>query len=104
MPFQLTNTSSYSDRRGKTDWWDWTARIEATEPDSLADVDYVEYHLHPTFQNPVRRVKAGEGGFPLKSRGWGVFELRARIVFVDKSRTPLVLSHRLEFESAVDAK
>lgn len=103
MPFKLTNTSSYSRRNGETDWWDWTAHIESTPPDSLDEVAYVEYHLHPTFRNPVRRVREREGGFPLETRGWGTFELRARVVFKDKTRTPHLLSHELAFEDAVDA-
>jgi len=98
MSLLLKNSSSYAGKRGNTDWWNWTAFIESTPPDSLDVIDYVEYHLHPTFRNPVRRVRTSTDGFAFKTSGWGVFELRARVVFKDPSRSSAVLSHFLEFE------
>ncbi len=98
MALKLTNTSHYVGKRGKTDWWEWTAFVEGTNSE-LDKIDYVEYHLHPSFQNPIRRRKRREDGFALKSKGWGVFQLQAKVVYKDTNRRK-VLKHLLEFENA----
>lgn len=100
MSFILKNDSSYAGKYGDTDWWNWTAYITCTPPDSLDQVDYVEYHLHSSFRNPVQRIRTQEGGFPLSTSGWGTFRLRARVVLKDKGKEPVVLSHSLEFVDA----
>ena len=100
MSISLGNDSQYARQEGDTNWWKWTAYVQCTPPDSLGEIAYVEYHLHPSFRNPVVRVKTSEGGFPLNRIGWGVFELKAKVVFKDKDRKPLFLSHYLEFEGA----
>lgn len=99
MSVVLKNTASYDGKRGDTDWWNWTAYIEVSEPDSLDNIEYVEYHLHPTFKNPVRRVYTKENGFPLNTSGWGVFEFQAKVVFKEKESSPIILSHYLNFAS-----
>ena len=100
MAFILKNDSQYTGKRGTTDWWNWTAKIESTPPDSLDDIDYVEYYLHPSFPNPVRRVYKKDEGFPLESSGWGVFELKAQLFFKNNEKPPIFLSHVLEFEDS----
>jgi len=100
MSIHLKNTSSYEGKRDSTDWWQWTAFIECTPPDSLDEIAYVEYHLHSTFRNPVQRIRKKEGGFPLKTTGWGTFMLKARVVFKDEQRESQVLSHYLTLEGA----
>ena len=101
MSLVLKNNSSYEGKEGGTDWWNWTAYVECTSPDSLEDIAYVEYHLHPTFRNPIRRIRQRTGGFPLKTSGWGVFELRAKVIFKDKRKKTMMLKHFLEFEDAI---
>ncbi len=95
MAIFLTNKSGYVGQRGDTHWWKWTAYLEGSEGE-LDEIAFVEYHLHPSFPNPIRRIKMRSGGFPLKSKGWGVFELTAKVVFQD-GRRPKVLKHWLEF-------
>lgn len=97
MSFKLTNTSNYIENVGDTHWWEWTARIEATPPSSLEDIDYVEYHLHSTFKSPVVRVKDPSDGFSLKRKGWGTFTLRAKLIF-KSDNPPRILTHELSFE------
>ena len=97
MSISLKNDSSYTGKHGTTDWWDWTAYIECSPPDSLDEVSYVEYYLHPSFRNPVQRITKKIGGFPLKTNGWGTFQLKAKVVFKDKKKTPVLLSHYLKF-------
>jgi len=98
---KLTNDSCYAGRIGDTDRWDWTTYLDADQ-DELANIEYVEYHLVPGFPNPIRRVKNPQGGFALKSNGWGTFEIKAKVYFKDK-RKPKILKHYLVFEGAEDA-
>jgi transcription initiation factor IIF auxiliary subunit len=51
--------------------------------DKLKDVDHVEYTLHPSFPNPVRTISTKGNKFKLKTGGWGVFPIYARIVTKD---------------------
>ena len=97
MSISLENTSKFSEKIGDTSWYSWTAYISCSEPDSLDDIKFVEYHLHPTFKNPIRRIFKKDGGFPFKTRGWGVFNLRAHVVFKDERRKPELLEHFLQF-------
>jgi len=98
MSIFLKNSSTYVRKKGTTDWWDWTAYIECTPPDSLQDIEYVEYYLHPSFPNPVRRIYKEDGGFIMKTSGWGVFELKAKVLFKNSARKPEILAHSLKFE------
>ena len=66
--------------------------------EELNKIEYVEYHLHSSFKNPVKRVRKIGGGFALSMKGWGTFNLKARVVFKDKNTNPLLLSHYLKFE------
>jgi transcription initiation factor IIF auxiliary subunit len=56
----------------------------------LGNVESVEYELHPTFQNPVRKVTQREGGFPLDLWTWGEFEVPVTVRFKDGSVKELV--------------
>jgi hypothetical protein len=66
-----------SDYRGN-DSWDWSVWIEA--PVQLLDqIEYVEYALHNTFPEPVRRVTNRAEKFRLDSSGWGEFMIRVEM-------------------------
>ena len=66
--------------------WDWTVYITA-EPAVLSQIRCVEYTLHPTFANPIRRVcargKDTRHAFPLSSNGWGEFTIKVRVFFAN---------------------
>ena len=81
--------------------WDWTVFIQA--PSSVLErITCVEYPLHPTFPNPVRRVcsrgKDSEA-FALSTNGWGTFTVGIDVFFSD-GRTQH-LQHELRFASGV---
>jgi transcription initiation factor IIF auxiliary subunit len=87
------NTSRYvGDRR-----WEWTVFVQAS-PETLKGINCVEYTLHPTFPDPVRRrCDLGDPRFPfaLTTNGWGTFEIPIRVLFKDgRERT---LKHMLSF-------
>ena len=73
---------------------EWQAFI-AAETNTLNEIQYVEYILHPTFTNPVRRIFSRKNGFLLSSSGWGTFTIRINVVFKDGSTR--YLEHMLRF-------
>jgi transcription initiation factor IIF auxiliary subunit len=94
---KLENTSEFLRSEGSTNWWHWTAYIDSPDEEELDKIAYVEYHLHSSFKNPVKRVRKMRGGFPLTMKGWGTFQINARVVFKDKNTKDLSLSHQLKF-------
>jgi transcription initiation factor IIF auxiliary subunit len=80
--------------------WDWTVYIRAPA-DTIRSIRCVEYTLHPTFPNPVRQVcNSGEGPeyFPLRTNGWGTFQIPIKIQFRNgKTQT---LNYQLHFDLA----
>ncbi|MGH9760527.1 MAG: pYEATS domain-containing protein, partial [Blastocatellia bacterium] len=59
MKYRLRNTWDYK----SDDWWEWAAFIDDGGSGDLANVNFVEYVLHETFKNPIRRVKDPKDGF-----------------------------------------
>lgn len=77
--------------------WNWTIFLTGPRQD-LDKVDSVEYTLHPTFPNPVRRVSAlgdPDRAFGLSATGWGTFEVGVRVFMKDGQSKEL--KHRLKF-------
>ena len=78
----VLNTSRY-DGDGR---WDWTVFVRAGNP-TLDAIQCVEYTLHPTFPNPVRRVcvrgKDSQQAFALSGNGWGEFTIKVKVFFRD---------------------
>ena len=74
--------------------WRWTVFL-ITDAETHAEIDCVEYTLHPTFPNPERRVCAPSDDFALTGTGWGTFEIKVRVVF--KDGTEKRLTHMLKF-------
>lgn len=88
----VRNTSTYTGA-GR---WDWTIFLDA-DPDTLRQVECVEYVLHPTFPNPVRKVcKKPETKFAYSTNGWGTFTVKVKIL--NKDRSVEVLNHLLVFQ------
>ncbi|KAF9896416.1 hypothetical protein BX616_007502, partial [Lobosporangium transversale] len=68
------------------------------EEEPLPYVEYVEYLLHHTFEQPLRKVT--EYPFMLQEKGWGEFDMKIMLYFADKSTTPYSLDHDLNFQLA----
>ena len=75
------------------DYWDWWVWIEGSEK-HLDAIKSVTYTLHHTFPDPVRTKTNRKNKFKLKTAGWGVFTIYARINF--KTATHIELEHELE--------
>ncbi|MBC8508548.1 MAG: hypothetical protein ISR58_00520 [Anaerolineales bacterium] len=91
-------------------WWDWAIWLEGSS-DDLEDVAYVEYVLHPTFPNPVQKVTNRDSNFRLSARGWGEFNIKARVHFEEDddgddgdNDNLLVMDHWLELDEIAPAK
>lgn len=90
----VANISRYVDN-GR---WDWTVFIRAS-PKLLERISCVEYRLHRSFPNPLRRVcQPGDPRYPfgLSTNGWGVFTIHILVMFRDGGSRPL--THMLTFE------
>ncbi len=94
MSLKLKNKWNY---RGD-DRWRWEAFLDDEGSGELKDVESVEYILHPTFRNPIRRIEDPEGGFSLNTEGWGVFDLKAFAQMKDGSMRPLSHLVKLEYD------
>jgi transcription initiation factor IIF auxiliary subunit len=75
------------------DWWSWAVWVEGPAK-ALDLVDFVEWVLHPTFPNPVRKIKDRASKFRLETGGWGEFRVIARVRMQDGTQTKL--RHDLE--------
>ena len=90
MGLKLRNSWRY---QGK-DQWSWEAFVDDAGSGELKNVEYVEYVLHPTFPNPIRKIDNPENGYLLKTAGWGEFELAAFVHYKDGSKKKL--THEVE--------
>jgi len=92
MRLRLRNRWKYiGDNDG--DWWKWAVFLDDEGTGDLAQIDSVEYVLHPTFREPVREVDDPHDGFMLETGGWGVFKVKA-FVHLNDGET-LKLTHKL---------
>jgi transcription initiation factor IIF auxiliary subunit len=80
-------------------YWDWELFLVADD-ETLRKIKCVEYTLHPTFPNPVRKnCQKGtmpERGFALKAAGWGTFRVNIKVIFADGREE--YHSHQLSFQ------
>lgn len=90
MQLKLKNRWNYKGN----DWWEWEAFLDDEGSGDLQRVDHVEYVLHESFPNPVRRVDDPSDGFALHTSGWGVFEITAFVYTEDGEKHKL--SHQLQ--------
>ncbi|KAF9433368.1 hypothetical protein BGZ76_009552 [Entomortierella beljakovae] len=67
------------------------------DEEPLPYVDHVEYLLHETFAQPVRKVT--EYPYVLQEKGWGEFDMKIMFYFIDNATSPFVLDHDLNFQS-----
>ena len=73
QPLNAANTSAYmGDGR-----WNWKIFIQAPD-DVIRNIDCVEYTLHPTFDNPIKKIcDVGDVRYPFaySANGWGTFNI-----------------------------
>ena len=86
-----TGQSAHKDS-DKKDYYKWAIWIENGESD-ISEIDYVEYLLHSTFKNRLRKATNLSDKFKIESSGWGEFNIE--ITVVKKNGERLQLSHWL---------
>lgn len=97
MTLKIRNRWHYRGISEGNQWWDWEVFLDDNGSGELSKVNYVEYILHPTFPHPVRKISVRQGGFVLKSAGYGTFMLQAFVYTYDgKKKT---LTHVIKLES-----
>ena len=77
--------------------WNWSVFLKGDRQD-IAQIKCVEYKLHRTFPNPVRRVcDIGDSmrPFALSATGWGTFTIPIRVFMKDGTHQDL--QHELKF-------
>jgi transcription initiation factor IIF auxiliary subunit len=97
---KFDNTARYVGKRSDRDWYEWKVFVDEDD-DVLQKIEKVEYLLHRTFPNPLRRGTNRENHFALKSSGWGYFNILITVFFTDGSR--LETSHLLDLAKAWDS-
>jgi transcription initiation factor IIF auxiliary subunit len=66
--------NSYPRRRDVLKYRKWTVLVKGS-PTDLANINHVEYHLHPTFPKPVVESNDRKNGFAYSSAAWGSFRM-----------------------------
>ena len=74
------NYSRFIGEKGASKMYAWCVFMKGSRL-FLNSIEAVEYILHPTFPDPVRRVVDREHSFALQSEGWGTFVINARVFF-----------------------
>jgi transcription initiation factor IIF auxiliary subunit len=64
------------------DMYEWCVFVD-DDLNVLDRIEWVEYTLHPTFPDPVRKVSDRSNRFVLMSSGWGSFDVGVLVHFVD---------------------
>ena len=83
----LTNEEIYQDKPA----YQWTVSLNA-DAKILDQIDYVIYHLHPTFQPPIHTIRDRQSNFGLTMIGWGIFDIPTEIHFKDGSHVDTTYS------------
>ena len=85
--------SSKKDEK-KENYWNWSVWID-TSREIIEKISYVEYILHSSFRNRVRKISSKSNNFKLSSKGWGEFKIYIKVFFEDNEE-PILLCHDLK--------
>ncbi|KAL9657248.1 hypothetical protein ABK040_011470 [Willaertia magna] len=83
-------------KNSEYDWCKWICYVRGLSfDDDLSFIHKVEFHLHETFDNPIRTIT--KPPFELEEIGWGEFSIRIMIYFHPSSgEEPVELLHNLK--------
>jgi transcription initiation factor IIF auxiliary subunit len=88
MPEEFTIKQWEKYEGGDPSWWEWAVWVEGRD-EALDLIDFVEWILHPSFPNPIRKISERTSKFRLEAGGWGVFEIVARVQMTDGAQIKL---------------
>ena len=83
-----------SSSREKANSWNWSIWIESTT-EIMNKIAFVEYILHPSFPNRIRKRTSKKSLFKLSTKGWGEFMIYVKIYFSNEEE-PLLMKHYLK--------
>jgi len=66
-------------------WFEWTVFVDEGE-EVLEQIEAVEYLLHRTFPNPLRKQTNPEDKFSISGSGWGEFTIKITVFFDNGGR------------------
>ena len=75
----------------------WELHLEPKEGKTLDNIESVEFRLHESFRNPIRKKFSAGNGFQCKSKGWGSFIINMEVVY--RNMTKHHLGHVLQLAS-----
>jgi transcription initiation factor IIF auxiliary subunit len=78
-PYKFSSYSRPIGTKENFEIFAWCVFLDGTRK-QIDEIKQIEYTLHPSFPDPVRVVQDPTHCFVLQSQGWGVFEIRARIM------------------------
>ena len=91
----FNNYSRFLRQRNDYSIFGWCVYLD--ESKQVADrIECIEYILHPSFPNPIRRISDRLTCFSLQSEGWGTFLLNINIIYKDSSEKKTSYSLKLE--------
>lgn len=82
MNIKFSNYSLWIGKKHDHNWFEWCVFVDE-DFETLKNIKYVEYILHPTFPDPIRRTIDRSQKFALYSSGWGEFIIRIKVGFED---------------------
>lgn len=94
----FNNNARYTPEKYATEWYEWMVYVDEDE-EILRQIDAVEYLLHPTFPNPLRRATDPNKHFACESSGWGGFNILITIFFKNGAR--LETSYYLDLQKGI---
>jgi transcription initiation factor IIF auxiliary subunit len=72
------------------DWYEWSVEVDPAAQ-ALGNIEEVEYILHPTFPNRIRRETSSSNNFRLESEGWGEFDIAVNVYFKDGDEKTVIV-------------
>src|SRR5262249_28117167 len=97
MTLKIAQSSTPED----DEFWRWSVWLEGPTVE-LAKVEEVTWRLHPSFPEPIQRVRSRSTQFKLSTGGWGEFEIHAEVLRDDGKKERLRHWLRLEEEKPPD--
>jgi transcription initiation factor IIF auxiliary subunit len=78
--------SMFVGKKQGDDWYEWCV-FAGGDRETLLEITSIEYALHPSFPNPIRRITDRATRFALFSSGWGGFRIGIDVEWRDGSHT-----------------
>lgn len=79
----------------ETKVYKWTAYLRPYGDDDISYIKKITFTIHPDFENHIRHIES-PGPFEIGEFGWGEFEMKVTIHFIDSHEKPIEFLHFLK--------